>query len=265
LKVELLELREDRIRFLLSGATAAFANGIRRASMSEVPVLAIDEIALYDNTSVLFDEQLGLRMGEIPLRAQDLDMYSRPEDCQCGGEGCPGCRVDFALSSEGPGTVYSSDVKFADPTVTPAFDKIPLVILGEGEKVVAEGYATKRVGMDHSKWQAGTLCGYKNMPSIAVSEACNGCGKCAEECPRNILSVDESGRAKALNIVECSLCKLCVEACEPRAISVTPVLDSFVMTIESSGTMPAKELVSKASEEIRLRAETLGAMLAELV
>ena len=77
MKFELLQLEEDRIRYLLSGVTAAFSNGIRRACMSEVPVLAIDEIGLYDNTSVLFDEQIGLRLGEVPLRARDLDIFCR--------------------------------------------------------------------------------------------------------------------------------------------------------------------------------------------
>jgi len=76
LKFELIELQEDQIRFLLSGVSAAFANGIRRACMSEVPTLAIDEISLYDNTSVLFDEQISLRLGLIPLQAGDLDVFS---------------------------------------------------------------------------------------------------------------------------------------------------------------------------------------------
>jgi hypothetical protein len=31
------------------------------------------------------------------------------------------------------------------------------------------------------------------------------------------------------------------------------VLDSFVLTIDSSGSMPAKDLVARASEEIKLR------------
>jgi DNA-directed RNA polymerase subunit D len=164
LKVELLELSEDKIKFLLSGVSAAFANGIRRACMSEVPVLAIDEITLYDNTSVLFDEQLGLRIGLVPLQAEDLDTYSQQEDCQCAGEGCPGCRVDFALSAEGPGTVYSRDIKFTDPTVKPAFDSIPLVILGEGEKLVMEGFATKRVGRDHSNGRLAPYAATRTCP-----------------------------------------------------------------------------------------------------
>lgn len=263
MKVELLELSEERIEFLLSGVSAAFANGIRRACMSEVPTLAIDEIVMYDNTSVLFDEILSLRIGLIPLLAQDLDIYSRPEDCQCGGEGCPGCRVDFMLSAEGSCTVYSRDVKFTDPTVKPAFDRIPIVTLGEGEKLVIEGYATKRVGRDHAKWQSGTLCGYKNLPEIEINDACSGCGKCVEVCPREILVMDND-RAKATNMVKCSLCKLCVEDCESGAISIAPLLDCFVMTIKSSGSMAARDLVARASEEIKLRAEMLGAKLAEL-
>ncbi len=262
MKVELIELEEDRIRFLLSGVTTALANGIRRACMSEVPILAIDELSLYDNTSVLFDEQIALRMGLVPLQVEDPDVFSRAEECQCNGEGCPGCRVEFMLSVEGPGMVYSKDIQFTDPSVKPAFDKIPIVILGENEKLVMEGYATKRVGRDHTKWQAGTLCGYKNVQSIEIGE-CTGCGKCVEVCPRQVLFM-EDGRAKATNTLECSQCKLCIDACEAGAMKVTPVLDSFVLTIESSGCMPAKDLVSRAAEGIKKRAEELDAKLAEL-
>ena len=188
MKFELLQLEEDRIRYLLSGVTAAFANGIRRACMSEVPVLAIDEISLYDNTSVLFDEQISLRLGEVPLQAEDLDIFSQPEECQCGGTGCPGCRVDFMLSSEGPGMVYSKDIQFTDPGVKPAFDKIPIVILGEGEKLVIEGYATKRVGKEHSKWQAGTLCGYKNLPSIEIASPATDAESASRSAPETFWS-----------------------------------------------------------------------------
>ena len=264
MKFELIGLEEDRIRFLLSGVTAAFANGIRRACMSEVPALAIDDIGIYENTSVLFDEQIALRLGQVPLQAENLDMFCRPEDCQCGGSGCPGCRVDFMLSSEGPGMVYSRDIKFTDPGVKPVFDKIPIVILGEGEKLVIEGIATKRVGQDHSKWQTGTLCGYKNLPRIEIGDSCNGCEECVAVCPRNVLVMD-GDRAKATNILECSLCKLCSDICKAAAVKVSPVLDSFVVSVESSGCMPAKELVARASQEIRSRAVELDAKLAELL
>ena len=65
-------------------------------------------------------------------------------------------------------------------------------------------------------------------------------------------------------MLECSLCKLCVDACEPGAIKLSPIMDSFVVSIESSGTLPAKDLVAKAADEIKKRAEDLDAKLAEL-
>jgi len=67
-----------------------------------------------------------------------------------------------------------------------------------------------------------------------------------------------------LERLECSLCKVCIEACEPGAISVAPILDSFVVSIESCGSIRAKGLVAMASEEVRKRAEDLDAKLAEL-
>jgi hypothetical protein len=52
--------------------------------------------------------------------------------------------------------------------------------------------------------------------------------------------------------------------CEAGAVKIIPILDSFVMTAESSGEMPAKELVASASQEIRKRAVEFEAKLAEL-
>jgi len=168
--VELIELREDRARFLLRGAKPAFANAIRRACLAEVPSLAIDEISIYDNTSVLFDEQLSLRLGLVPIKADDLSLYSVPEECDCGGAGCPACQVQMTLTAEGPCTVHSGDLRFADPGVKVAFEKIPIAILGEGEKLMIEGIVTLNRGTVHTKWQAGTQCGYKNLPEIRVSD-----------------------------------------------------------------------------------------------
>ena len=136
------------------------------------------------------------------------------------GAGCPGCRVDFILPWKAPGWFTPGTSTSLIPGVTAAFDNIPLVVLGEGEKLVIEGFATKRIGSDHAKWNSGTLCGYKNLPSIEISDACNGCGKCVKECPRQALIQDDGGRAKATNTLNCSLCKLCIEVCEAGAVKI---------------------------------------------
>ena len=262
--MELIELREGRARFLLKGVKPAFANAIRRACLAEVPSLAIDEISIYDNTSVLFDEQLSLRLGLVPIKADDLSIFRVPEECECEGAGCPACQVGMTLSAEGPCTVHSGDLRFSDPGVDVVFENIPIAILGEGEKLMLEGIVTLNRGTVHAKWQAGTQCGYKNLPEIRISDSCEGCGKCVDVCPRKILVIKEGGKLKVTDPVSCSICKLCVVECEIGAIEVVPIEDVFVMKIDTDGSMPAKDLVSGAAGEIKRRASLLSQQLSEL-
>lgn len=266
MQVELIELVEGRARFLLKGVKPAFANAIRRACLSEVPSLAIDEISIYDNTSVLFDEQLSLRLGLVPIKGDDLNLFRVSEECECGGAGCPACQVGMTLSAEGPSTVHSGDLRFSDPGVKVVFEKIPIAILGEGEKLMLEGIVTLNRGTVHSKWQAGTQCGYKNLPEIRISDQCEGCGKCVEVCPRKILVIGEGdeGKARVTDPISCSLCKLCIGECDVGAIEVATVEDVFVMKIDSDGSMPAKDLVMGAAGEIKRRATSLSQQLSEL-
>jgi DNA-directed RNA polymerase subunit D len=261
-QVELLELREDRVRFLLKGVTPAFANAIRRASLCEVPTLAIDEISIYDNTSVLFDEQLALRLGLVPIKSEDVDNFTISDECDCEGLGCPGCQVGMMLTAEGPGTVYSRDIKFADPGVETAYKNIPIVTLGDGEKLMLEGTVTLKRGTAHARWQAGTHCGYKNLPDIQIGSDCEACGRCVEACPRDILVIEE-GTLKVTDAAKCSICKLCIGECEVGAIKLVPIKDSFVMNIDSDGSIPARYLVAKAANEIEMRAKSLKEQLAE--
>ncbi|AET64182.1 DNA-directed RNA polymerase subunit D [Methanothrix harundinacea] len=265
MQVELIELVEGRARFLLRGVTPAFANAIRRACLAEVPSLAIDEISIYDNTSVLFDEQLSLRLGLVPIKADDLSLFRVPEECECGGAGCPACQVGMTLSAEGPCTVHSGDLRFSDPGVKVVFEKIPIAILGEGEKLMLEGIVTLNRGTVHAKWQAGTQCGYKNLPEITISDRCEGCGKCVEVCPRKVLVIGEGeGKVRVHDPISCSLCKLCIGECDVGAINVSAVEDVFVMKIDTDGSMPAKDLVTGAAGEIRRRATSLSQQLSDL-
>ena len=64
--------RGDRsARFLVRGVTPAFANGVRRAILADVPTLSIDSVRVIENSSVMFDEPIALRLGLIPLTTPD--------------------------------------------------------------------------------------------------------------------------------------------------------------------------------------------------
>jgi DNA-directed RNA polymerase subunit D len=245
--IDILELSERKARFILSGVSVSFANALRRAILAEVPVMAIDEINIYDNTSVLFDEQLSLRMGLIPLKADTKD-FSLPEECTCEGNGCPTCQVSMTLSAEGPRVVYSGDI----------------VELKDKHKVVIEAIARLGMYRTHAKWQAGIVSGYKNLPVLTFKE-CDLCGECIKVCPRDILKIEgEKVTITDNDIIECSLCKLCEEACEMNAISVGYDPESFVMMFETNGGITAAELALEAMNSIRTRAQKMGEILDSL-
>ena len=94
MEVDILELSERSAKFVLSNVSTSFANSVRRAMIADVPTLAIEYVNLYDNTSVLYDEQLVLRLSLIPL-ITDIETYVPQAECNCGGGGCPACEVSL--------------------------------------------------------------------------------------------------------------------------------------------------------------------------
>ncbi len=266
MEIDILELSDRSAKFIFSDTTEAFANGIRRAMLADVPTFAIDDVNIYNNTSVLYDEQLGLRLGLIPLTS-NLEDYTPFKECSCT-DGCPACTVSLTLSVEaGPDdrrVVYSGDFVSSDPAVHPADPNIPIVDLRNGQKVVLEALARVGYGSDHAKWQAGVACGYKNMPVIKV-DGCDKCGECVSACPRDILFLGEdSVGIKDEDLLKCSLCKLCVLACDIDAISVTEDRTTFIFTMESDGSYSAEQLLLNAVKIIRGKTSKMQEILSNL-
>jgi DNA-directed RNA polymerase subunit D len=257
-------------RFLLAGCTPSFANSIRRAMIGEVQTLAIDNVKIYDNTSALFDEMLAHRLGLIPITGDETCIVPRGE-CTCGGEGCPACSVVFTMSVEGPGMVSSRDLISEDSRIAPADPDIPIVKLTKDQKLVLEARAVVSCGREHAKWQPITACGYKNYPVITISEKCDACGQCVDECPREILEISGGKVAVAEGRLEaCSLCGLCERAClntgigEESAITIGTDESRFLFVVESDGSLPAGRIVAKALEHLRARSGELSAQLEDL-
>ncbi|GBC75751.1 hypothetical protein HRbin06_01073 [archaeon HR06] len=160
-KINLVELDDKKIVVELRGIPRSYANALRRFALSEVYCMAIDDVVIIENTSILYDELLAHRLGLIPLRT-NLDKYVPPEECDCKNPlGCPKCRVMLVLDAEAKDeikTVYSGDlVSVEDPEVKPISDKIPIVKLAPNQRVKLEAYARLGRGKDHAKWQAATI------------------------------------------------------------------------------------------------------------
>ena len=166
--------------------------------------------------------------------------------------------------AEGPCVVHASDLVPTDPSVVPAEPSVPIVELFEGQAVAVEATARLGTGKQHAKWQVGVACGYKNMPKLEISEACDGCGECVEVCSKHII-VMEDDRPTITDSMLCTMCGLCEQVCGVNAIEVGELEDVFVMKLESDRSYTVHDMVREAAHTIKQRALSLSEQLGELI
>ncbi len=244
MEVRLLDKTKDgKITFLIKNTGVFFANTLRRLMIEEVPVMAIEDVEIRDNSSALYDEMLALRLGLIPLKT-DLKSYNLPEDCKCKGKGCAKCTLKLTLTAKGPGMVYASDLKSKDPKVKLVFPKMPIVELFKGQKIKLEATAVLGKGLDHAKFTPG-LFFYRNKPVIEIKKQDESLKQCIEICPKNVFEL-KSGKVEINKdkLLACDLCGACTDIC--KNIKVEPSENDVVFVLESFGQLDGKEIVTEA-------------------
>lgn len=277
LKVDIIDKKnfeEDEnpqaITFVVEGVTAKFMNTLRRIILSQIPVMAIEDVIFIENSSPLFDEIIAHRLGLIPLKT-DLEYYNLPKDCSCGGLGCTLCQVDFHLEKQvtEPTIIYSSAMKSTDPKVYPVTGKIPIVKLEKNMSLVFEAYARLGTGREHAKFQAVSTTAYRHYPDIEIAKTWKSKKEVEEAiqgCPRHLF--EHAGGKKAPTLVddwwkECTLCKEC-EIHSDGKIKVSPVKDKYIMFIESTGALPVKVILEKAVEIFKAKLSEMETQSQEL-
>ena len=251
-KIEVLEKNDNVLSILVKDADVTLMNALRRIALAEVPCMAIDEVVMIENSSILQDEIIAHRLGLTPLKT-DLDSYNLPEECKCQSEfGCSECRVTLTLDAEakdGTRTVYSGEVVSENPEVVPVSDKVPIIKLAKSQKLKLEAYARLGIGKTHAKWQPVSMCAYKYYPKITTpKEKCPDCQKCVEICPKKVFSFKD-GKVDVKDLLACTLCMDCVEACpqKPSPLTIEWDKNAFIMDIESTGALPPERVLKEAN------------------
>lgn len=73
-KIEIISETDDEIVFDMVGVDAPIANALRRILIAEVPTVAIEQVYIFKNTSIIQDEVLAHRIGLIPLNVDPRKM-----------------------------------------------------------------------------------------------------------------------------------------------------------------------------------------------
>ena len=237
--VEFIDRDEREAKFLVRGITPAFANGIRRAMVSDVPTLSIDTVRVVENSSVMFDEQIGHRLGLVPLSAP-------PKEFE------PGESVTLGLDVSGPDTAYSGDLVSADEMVTAAEDNVPIIELKEGQRLEVEAEAVLDSGKNHAKHQGGVAVGYRHLQTV---EVLGDSDEYAEEQP-NILRgvIEDDGELVPTETFGNDL----TERYPGKELEVRDVPNAFVFHVETDGSLSVEELVLEAVDSLQRRADELG-------
>ncbi len=235
---EILEKKEDSMKFILRGVEIPFANALRRTILAEVPTFAVDEVEFFENDSALFDEIIAHRLAMIPLTtphkrfsldALELDDYT----------------VTLSLEAEGPGMVYSGDLKTDDEGVKPANPNIPIVKLAEGQRLVFNAYAKLGRGKDHAKWQPGFVY-YKYLTKIHVSKEVSDWEELRELAKRRGLPVEEKEGELVITTIKPFYLPRKFDTYVDDKIREEVLPNTFVFMVETNGELPVGEIVSIA-------------------
>lgn len=150
--IEIVNVSELEIIFILKGVDNTFANSLRRTLISNIPTLAIDNIKIKNNTSVINDEMLAQRISLLPLK------YSNHLDEIGKFELCVKCPKDVTIMN-----INSSELKYTldSNNVTLLYDDILLLKLKSMQEVNLEVTCKKSIGKEHSKFSPVSTVSYK--------------------------------------------------------------------------------------------------------
>lgn len=257
--IDIIEMKEKKAKFILKNSSPAMANALRRTLISDIPKMAIDKVEFhlgpimyddkeYESATPLFDEIIAHRLGMVPIPT-NLDLFCRQSECTCGGEGCANCTIMYSLNKIGPCTVMSGDLEpVGNPDLKVRDEFIPIVELTDKQAVLIYATAVMGTARTHVKWQVANGVGYSYLPIISINPtkaSDEDVIACAKICPRNVFGI-KNGKLVIENLLNCTLCKSCVERAGINSVSVNGDNTNFLFKFETDGSMTARQTLEKA-------------------
>jgi DNA-directed RNA polymerase II subunit RPB3 len=286
--IEILEIKNDSITFVLAKTDTSIANALRRVMISEVPTMAIDLVEIENNTSVLNDEFIAHRLGLIPLTSSKVEKFTYTRDCACA-ERCPLCSVELRLhvkcTDEQTREVTSLDLISSDDDVVPVnltaahgegnTDGILIVKLRKGQEIKLKAIAKKGVGKEHAKWSPGCGIAYQFEPEIRLNNSKmdeltdKQKDDFVKSCPSKVYRFNEVNRQVEIeDALKCTYCNECKKKAEsfqkPDLVHIKMKEDKFIFTVETTGSLHPEEIVLSALNNLKEKLTNVQTHLLEI-
>ncbi|MBT3866142.1 DNA-directed RNA polymerase subunit D [Candidatus Woesearchaeota archaeon] len=239
MEIKVLKKDDSRSIFKISKINPSIANSIRRYILAYVPTMAIHDVEIKRNGSALYDEVLAHRLGLVPIKT-DLKSYKLWEGKKTEVPKSAQYELKMTLKAKGPCTVFASDIKSTDPKVVPAFDKMPIVKLLEGQDIELIMTARLGQGKEHVKFTPA-LAVYRGVPELVVTKDSNTTA-CLEKLSDAITKKGNNLEIKDLT----NWTESYENICEQNGIEVNSSKEDFIFTIESWGQLPPREIFTRA-------------------
>ncbi|KAF7359200.1 RPOLD domain-containing protein [Mycena sanguinolenta] len=194
LTVKIWRVSNRSIDFDLVGVDASIANAFRRILIAEVPTICIENVYVYNNTSVVADEILAHRIGLIPLNVDPKTMDMRVDDDESTDRNTIvfDLKLECTRKKDAPkdSTVASELYNnhellsghlvwqpageqaevFSKNPPAPTNPNIVLAKLRPGQGVEITLHAVKGVGKDHAKFSPVATASYRLLPNIVIKK-----------------------------------------------------------------------------------------------
>ncbi len=263
----MLEKTNNKLRLLVEGFSLALVNAIRRSSITDVPIMAIEYVEVFENDTILYDEVLAHRLAMIPLTSEEaLEKYKKPEECRNAPISDTKCyaffRLEISTNHDEERMIYSKDLESSDPSIKPVYDNIPIVLMAPSQTIRLQAYARLGYGKEHAKWIPVSVAIHKYVPVLEydLDRASKECLACIEDAyPWLIerLSKDKKGKMEILDDVNTSALYWCTMNKCGDAVKLNYDNNRFIFKFESTGSLPVEKIVYEAVKAIIKKANLL--------
>lgn len=197
-KIKINRLSKTEMEFDMSGIDASIANAFRRILIAEVPTMAISNVFVMNNTSIVVDEVLAHRLGLIPILADPTKFDFKTKDdtpmdtntivfklaVKCTRNPNASSSETDPLKKFVHSSVYSGDMvwdpkgdqaeRFKECPIKPVFDDVVIAKMRPGQEIDVEMHCEKGLGQDHAKWSPVATATYRLLPEILINGEITG-------------------------------------------------------------------------------------------